>query len=56
MDLIESVNSSALMRAAVAAAFALLVAQGIPRALRTIYDWTAAALFGSLSGRSATSP
>ena len=51
MNPIESVNSTAMLNAAAATAFALLVAQGIPRALRSIYNWTAAALFGSLPGR-----
>ena len=50
MDIIDS----AFLRTAAAAGLALLVAQGIPRALRSIYGWTVAALFSSLSGRKRT--
>jgi hypothetical protein len=51
MDLVDGIESQALLRAAATFALALLVAQGIPRAIRSIYNWTAAALFGSLTGR-----
>ena len=47
MDLIDSY----VVRTAALAALALLVTQGIPRAVRTIYNWTSAALFGALTGR-----
>lgn len=47
MDFIDS----AFLRTAATAGLALLVAQGIPRALKSIYNWTAAALFSSLKGR-----
>jgi hypothetical protein len=40
-----------ILRAAAAAGLALLVAQGIPRALNSIYKWTTAALFSSLTTR-----
>src|SRR5262245_55604275 len=45
---------SSLLRTAATAGLALLVAQGIPRALRTIYNWTTASLFSSLKGRQRT--
>ena len=50
MDFVDS----AFLRTAATAGLALLVAQGIPRALSSIYNWTTAALFSSLKGRKRT--
>lgn len=50
MDILDS----AFLRTAATAGLALLVAQGIPRALRSIYNWTVATLFSSLSGTKRT--
>ena len=50
MDLLDST----FLRTAAAAGLALLVAQGIPRALGSIYNWTTATLFSSLKGRRRT--
>jgi len=39
-----------IFRTAAAAGFGLFLAQGVPRALRSIYNWTSAMLFSSLGG------